>query len=56
MVTLPAHTSHAFHPLNVTCFKPFKNAFKKERDCVMAKQKYLEPNKIELVEWVHKAL
>jgi hypothetical protein len=56
MITLPAHTSHAFHPLNVTCFKPFKNAFRKARDCVMAKHKYLELDKIKLVEWVDKAL
>jgi hypothetical protein len=56
MLTLPTHTSHAFHPLIVTCFKPFKNAFKKAKDYVMAKHKYLELNKIELVKWVHKAL
>jgi tRNA A37 threonylcarbamoyladenosine biosynthesis protein TsaE len=42
--------------LDVTCFKPFKNAFKKVRDNVMAKSKYLEPDKVTLVEWVDKAL
>jgi hypothetical protein len=31
MFTLPSHTSHALQPLNLTCFKPFKIAFKKIR-------------------------
>jgi hypothetical protein len=30
MVTLPSHTSYAFQPLDVTYFKPLKNAFRKE--------------------------
>jgi tRNA A37 threonylcarbamoyladenosine biosynthesis protein TsaE len=42
--------------LDVTSFKPFKNAFKKVRDNVIAKSKYLEPNKVTLIEWVDKAL
>jgi len=56
MVTLLAHTSHVFQPLDITYFKPFKNAFKMERDCDMAKNKYLELDKIKLVEWVDKVL
>jgi len=32
MVTLPSHTSHVLQPLDVSSFKPFKIAFKKERD------------------------
>jgi hypothetical protein len=39
MITLPSHTSHAFQPLDVSCFQPFKIAFKKERDVVMAKNR-----------------
>ncbi len=29
MITLHSHTSHALHPLDVSCFKPFKIVFKK---------------------------
>ena len=28
MLTLPSHTSHGLQLLDVSCFKPFKNAFK----------------------------
>lgn len=27
LLTLPSHTSHAFHPLDISCFKNFKSAF-----------------------------
>jgi hypothetical protein len=27
LLTLPSHTSHALQPLDVSCFKPFKQAF-----------------------------
>jgi len=37
MITLPSHTSHAFQPLDVACFKPFKIAFRKE---TMVKRTY----------------
>ncbi len=40
MITLPSHTSHAFQSLNVACFKPFKIAFRKERDITMVKRNY----------------
>jgi hypothetical protein len=56
MVTLPSHISHTLQPLDVTCFKPFKIALRKEHDVIMAKSNLLEPNKITLVEWVDKAL
>jgi hypothetical protein len=49
MITLPSHTSHAFQPLDVLCFKPFKTTFKKEKDVAMARIKYQEPNKITFV-------
>jgi hypothetical protein len=56
MVTLPSHMSHALQPLNVTCFKPFKNVFKKQKDATMANNNYFEPNKVTLTKWVDKAL
>jgi hypothetical protein len=43
-------------PLDVTCFKPFKIASRKEHNVTMAKNNLLEPNKITLVEWVDKVL
>jgi hypothetical protein len=46
MVTLPSHTSHALQLSDMTCFKPFKNAFRKEQDLTMVKNKYLELNKM----------
>ncbi len=56
MVTLPTHTSHALNPSNVTCFKPFKTTFRKMKDSTIAKNNYLEPNKITLATWVDKGL
>jgi hypothetical protein len=49
MITLPSHTSHPLQPLDFSCFKPFKTTFKKERDAIMAKNKYQKPDKITLV-------
>jgi len=31
-ITLLSHMSHALHPFDVACFKPFKIAFKAYRD------------------------
>ncbi len=56
MITLPSHTSHALQPLDVAYFKPFKSAFRKERDITMVKMNYTEPDKITLAGWVDKAL
>jgi hypothetical protein len=56
MVTLLAHILHALQPLDITYFKPFKNAFRMERNSNIAKNKYLELHKITLAEWVDKAL
>jgi hypothetical protein len=52
IVTLPLHTSHAFQPLDVACFKPFKIAFRKERVATMVSNNYSKPDKINLVAWV----
>jgi hypothetical protein len=42
MVTLPSHTSHALQPLDVVCFKPFKIAFRKEKNTTMINRNYIE--------------
>jgi hypothetical protein len=56
MITLPLPKFHAFQPLDVACFKPFKTTFRKERNITMVKRKFTEPNKITLVRWVDLAL
>jgi hypothetical protein len=57
MITLPSHTSHALQPLYVSCFKPFKIAFRKVRDVAMFKSNHMvEVDKITLVGWVDQAL
>jgi hypothetical protein len=43
-------------PLDVTCFKPFKSTFRKERDSAMVENNYFEPNKTTLATWVDKVL
>ncbi len=43
-------------PLDVSCFKLFKMAFKKENDSSMVRNNYNEPNKATLATWVDKAL
>jgi len=56
MITLPSHTSNALQPLVVAYFKPFKIAFRKERNITMVRRNYTEPHKIALVRWVDKTL
>jgi hypothetical protein len=56
MITLPSHTFHAFQPLDVACFKPFKITFKKEKNIVVVNRSHIEPYKITLARWVDKAL
>ncbi len=56
MVTLPAHTSHALQPFDVSCFKPFKTTFRKEKDVVMSKTNYMDIVKITIIGWVDQAL
>jgi hypothetical protein len=55
MITLPSYTSHALQPLYVSCFKPFKTAFKKVRDVIMSRNNQMEPDKIILIGWVDQA-
>jgi hypothetical protein len=56
MVALPSHTSYVLQPLDVSCFKPFKIAFRKEGNNAMVKNNHCEPNKCTLVNWVDKSL
>ncbi len=42
-------------PLDVIFFKPFKIAFRKERDNAMVKNNHCEPNKCILASWVDKS-
>jgi len=43
------HTSHVLQLLDVSCFKPFKIAFKKERKKTMVRNNYSEIDKVTLV-------
>jgi hypothetical protein len=57
LIALPSHTSHA--PSTLICFfalKALNTKFKKEKDAIMTRSKYNEPNKIILTIWVDKAL
>jgi hypothetical protein len=56
MITLPSHTLHAFQPLDVSYFKPFKTTFRKEKDVIMAVGKYQKLEKITFVGWVDKTI
>ena len=56
MVTLPAHTSHALQPLDVSCFKPFKSAFRKIRDAWTLENKGKKVEKADLCQWTAEAL
>jgi hypothetical protein len=53
MVILPIHSSRV-PTIGCHLLQPFKNAIKKVRNSVMAKSKYLELNKVTLIEWVDK--
>jgi hypothetical protein len=52
ILTLPSHTSHALHPLNVACFKPFKIAFKTYMDVWTLMNKGKGAKKEDLAHWV----
>jgi len=42
--------------LDATCFKPLKTTLRKELDVAMAKNNFLELDKITLAKWVDKVL
>jgi hypothetical protein len=48
--------STTLQPLDVACFKPFKIAFRKERDTTMVRRNNTKLKKITLTNWVNKAL
>jgi len=52
LLTFPSHTSHALQPLDVTCFKPFKEAFRAYRDKWTVNHVGKTPGKDNLVAWV----
>ena len=56
IVSLPSHTSHALQPLDVSCFKPFKIAFRKIRDMWSLRSKTKPVDKQILCEWTSQAL
>jgi hypothetical protein len=56
LLTLPSHTSHAMQPLDVSCFKPFKQAFQLLRDVWILQNKSKEASKEVLAKWVFVAL
>jgi hypothetical protein len=56
MLTLPSHTSHAMQPLDVSCFKPFKQAFPLLRDMWTLRNKSKGASKEVLASWVSAAL
>jgi len=56
MITIPAHTLHAFQPLDISCFKRFKTTFLKKNVATMVRKKYSELDKIALAKWVDKVL
>jgi hypothetical protein len=52
MVTLSSHISHVLQPLDVSCFKPIKIAFKKNRDVTIVRNNYIKLDKVTLVRWI----
>ena len=56
IVTLLAHTSHALQSLDVSCFKPFKFAFREIKDLWTLENKGKKVEKTDLCEWTTKAL
>jgi hypothetical protein len=56
MLILPSHTSHAMQPLDVSCLKPFKQAFRLLHDVWTLRNKSKGASKEVLVSWVSVAL
>jgi len=56
LLTFPSHTSHALQPLDVSCFKPFKVAFRAYRDKWTVEHVGQVPSKDDLASWVAFAL
>jgi hypothetical protein len=56
LVTLQSCISRALQLLQMSCFKPFKTTFRKERDNAMIRNRYFKLNKIKLIAWVDPTL
>ena len=56
MVSLSSHTSHELQPLDISCFKPFKQAFRGYRDAWARRNIEKKVEKKELAQWVSLAL
>ena len=56
IISLPFHTSHAFQPLDLACFEPFKTTFRKHTDSWTLVNKNGKVGKKELCEWTCNAL
>ena len=56
IICLSSHTSHALQPLDVSCFKPFKYAFRKIKDSWSLLNKGKKMEKTTLCEWTLQAL
>ena len=56
IVSLPSHTNHALQRLDVSCFKPFKTAFRKIRDRWSLTSRIKAVDKRTLCEWTSQAL
>jgi len=55
-LTLSSHTSHALQPLDATCFKPFKLAFRAYCDKWSLANTGQIPLKEDLAQWLSQAL
>ena len=56
MVSLPSHTSHGLHPLDVSCFEPFKVAFRAYKSMWSVNNHGAKVRKEDLANWVSLAL
>ena len=56
MLPLPSHTSHGLQPLDVSCFKPFKVAFRAYKNLWTMKHHGVRVTKEILANWVFLAL
>ena len=55
IISLPSHTSHVLQPLDVSCFKLFKTAFRQIRDSWTLLNKGKRVGKKDLCEWTSQA-
>ena len=56
IISLPSHTLHVLQPLDVSCFKPFKTAFRQIGDSWTLLNKDKRMEKTDLCEWTSQAL